>query len=369
MALGSPRREVTAGGVVLIGCLTVLAHLYHLRIEESIHSRLLGVVFPLILSSILVFAGIWLYRSPLESSYTARVAAWTGIGLFGGVAFGYPVVPYQAVHGITVADIPFLMVNWATTGALGGFLIGIYNARHRQYRDALEAERAELAARERELERQNERLERFTHIVSHDLRNPLTVAAGRLELARQDGDSEHLDAMETALERMETLIDELLALARQEQTIDDTDWVSLSMVANNAWATVDTKAATLQVDDDDLTVKADSGRLQQLFENLFRNAIDHAGEDVTVRVGGLSDTAGFYVADTGPGIPEAERDDVFTYGYSTAEDGTGFGLAIVSEIAEAHGWEITLTDSEEGGTRFEISGTDVRNSENRSLNE
>lgn len=359
MALGLPRRGLTSGGVILIGCLTVLAHLYHLRIEESIHSRLLGVVFPLILSIMLVAAGIWLYRSQLESSYTARVAVWTGVGLFGGVAFGYPIVPYQVAHGITVVDIPFLVVNWATAGALGGFLIGVYNARHRQYRDALEAERAELAARERELERQNERLERFTHIVSHDLRNPLTVATGRLELARQDGDSEHLDAVETALERMGTLIDELLALARQEQTIDDTDWVSLSMVANNAWATVDTKGATLQIDDD-LTVKADSGRLQQLFENLFRNAVDHAGEGVTVRVGGLSDTAGFYVADTGSGIPEDKRDEVFTYGYSMTDDGTGFGLAIVSEIVEAHDWEITLTESAEGGARFEISEVDTR---------
>jgi signal transduction histidine kinase len=359
--LESLRRVFTTGGITLIGCLAFFAHLYHLRIEQDLHSELLGIVFPLLLSILLVAAGIWLYQSRLNSAYTSRVTAWTGIGLLGGVAFGYPVVPYQAAHGITMADIPFLTVNWATTGALGGFLIGLFNARQRQYRAALEAERAELAAREQELERQNERLERFASIVSHDLRNPLTVATGRLALAREDHDSDNLEAVDTALNRMDTLIEEILSFARQDQPIDDPVRVSLSTVANQAWTVVDTKEATLRIEDDP-TVEADPDRLQQLFENLFRNAIDHASETVTVRVGPLPDKSGFYVADNGPGIPEDERDEIFTYGYSTTDEGTGFGLAIVSEVVEAHGWAIDLTESEEGGARFEISEIEARES-------
>jgi signal transduction histidine kinase len=69
---------------------------------------------------------------------------------------------------------------------------------------------------------------------------------------------------------------------------------------------------------------------------------------------------GFYVADDGTGVPEADRDDVFDSGYSTTQAGTGFGLAIVAEIAEAHGWDIALTESEDGGARFEVTGVDVR---------
>nr|WP_079991684.1 ATP-binding protein [Halobaculum gomorrense] len=71
-------------------------------------------------------------------------------------------------------------------------------------------------------------------------------------------------------------------------------------------------------------------------------------------VGVLDD--GFYIEDDGPGIPENKREDVFDAGYSTAEDGAGFGLSIVKHVAEAHGWEIQVTDGSEGGARFEITG-------------
>jgi signal transduction histidine kinase len=76
---------------------------------------------------------------------------------------------------------------------------------------------------------------------------------------------------------------------------------------------------------------------------------------VTVTVGDLADDAGFFVADDGPGIPPDERETVFEAGHSTAPDGTGFGLAIVDGIADAHGWTVRVTDSATGGARFEFS--------------
>ena len=102
------------------------------------------------------------------------------------------------------------------------------------------------------------------------------------------------------------------------------------------------------------TVESDRSRLTELFENLCRNAIEHGGEGVTVTVGATQ--AGFFIADDGPGIPDGERRAVFESGYSTTADGTGFGLAIVSRIAEAHGWTVTATESESGGARFEFAG-------------
>jgi signal transduction histidine kinase len=209
----------------------------------------------------------------------------------------------------------------------------------------------------RELERQNDRLETFASMVSHDLRNPLNVAQGRVDLAAEETESDHLDAASTALDRMEALIDDVLALARQGQPIDEPERVDLGTVAEEAWNVVETDEATLDVADT-RRLLADDSRLQQLFENLFRNAVEHGGEDVTVRVGLLESRAGFFVADDGPGVPDEEKDDVFESGYTTNTDGTGFGLAIVEEIVTAHGWAVSVTDAEDGGARFEITDVD-----------
>lgn len=211
----------------------------------------------------------------------------------------------------------------------------------------------QLRKRERELTKQNDRLEEFASIVTHDLRNPLGVASGHLELAATECDSEHIEHVERAHKRMEALIEDLLSLAREGETVTDVEQVSLNSLVNSCWENVETGEATLTTAID-RTVQADKSRLKQVFENLIRNAVEHGGENVSVTVGELDD--GFYIADNGPGIPEPERETVFEAGHSTSEDGTGFGLSIVKQIIEAHDWDIRVTDGSEGGARFEITG-------------
>ena len=208
----------------------------------------------------------------------------------------------------------------------------------------------------REIERQNERLEAFTSVVSHDLRNPLNVADGRVELAREACDSKHLAAASDALDRMAELIDDLLGLARSGDRIDETAPVDLSALIEDCWQNVDTTHATIAIDTQ-RTIRADRSRLAQLFENLFRNSVEHAGSDVTITVGDLP--SGFYVADDGPGIPADDRETVFEAGYSTTEGGTGFGLSIVKQVANAHGWTLRVTEGTDGGARFEVTGVEV----------
>lgn len=210
--------------------------------------------------------------------------------------------------------------------------------------------------RERELERTNERLETFASVVSHDLRNPLNVAQLRLEMARSECESPHLDDVAHAHDRMETLVNDLLVLARQGEAAAETEPVRLGPVAESAWKTVATADATLEVTAD-RQVDAHPSRLAQLFENLMHNAVEH-GEEPTVTVALLGDGSGFYVADDGPGIDPAVGEDAFDSGYSTDESGTGLGLTIVREIASAHGWESTLTESAAGGARFEFTGVE-----------
>jgi len=214
----------------------------------------------------------------------------------------------------------------------------------------------ELKNYEAELEQSNEKLSEFASAVSHDLRNPLNVAESWLELAREEHDSEHLRKVARAHDRMDALIEDVLTLAREGTTAQEPEWIALDDVVDSCWSTVDTAEATL-VSRTDRRIRADRDRLQRLLENVFRNAVEHGGTGVTVSIGDLDD--GFYVADDGPGIPESEREQVFERGYSTSSDGTGFGLAIVAEVADAHGWTVAVTESEDGGARFEVAGVEV----------
>ncbi|AXG06192.1 PAS domain S-box protein [Haloplanus rubicundus] len=261
-----------------------------------------------------------------------------------------------------------------------------------------------LRKREVELERENERLDEFASLVSHDLRNPLNVASGRLELARGTCESTHIDEAIQALERMETLVDDVLKLAREGEAVDETEPVALSTVVERCWANVETDGVTLDRVDE-ATIAADRSRLAQVFENLFRNSVEHgstsnrtesgdavehgstgprsqAPEDsvehgsrddrsesshedfLEVTVGTITDAAdevrGFYVEDDGVGIDPDEREQVFEAGYSTGDGGTGFGLRIVEDIVRAHGWTIECTDGAAGGVRFEITGVVAR---------
>jgi len=224
--------------------------------------------------------------------------------------------------------------------------------------------RAALRRQRDELERKNERLEEFTSVVSHDLRNPLTVLNGAIEAAEETGDADQFERCRDAVDRMDAMIENLLSLSRQGESIAEPEPVDLARAASRAWGSVETDAERLDIETD-LTVRADPERLARLLENLFRNSVEHGSaarvgvdgpvkSDLVVRVGDCD--GGFYVADDGPGIPEDVRGDVFDSRFSTRSDNTGFGLAIVERIAEAHGWTVDATDGDTGGARFEITG-------------
>jgi PAS domain S-box-containing protein len=211
----------------------------------------------------------------------------------------------------------------------------------------------ERKEREQELQREKERLDDFASFVSHDLRNLLNVAKGRINLAQKEFKSENLDIATSNIERAFNLIEDMLRFAREGNQVIETQQIEIGSLVEACWDTVEPDTATL-VSDLDIVIEGDQSRVRQLLENLIRNAIEHGGEDVTLRVGSYQD--GFFVADDGPGIPEEEREEVWDAGYSETEEGTGLGLAIVKQIVEAHGWNIRVTDSSEGGARFEITG-------------
>jgi signal transduction histidine kinase len=165
------------------------------------------------------------------------------------------------------------------------------------------------------------------------------------------------------LDRTGTLIDDLLTLSREGREVTDPQPVDLPTINNGCWKTVETDGATL-TGTADRSVRADRRRLEQAFENPFRNAVGHGGGDVTVTVGELDD--GFYVADDGPGIPPGERDEVFEAGRSESANGTGFGLSIVKQVVTAHNWRLSVTDGATGVRVLpQLSGTIRRESHRR----
>ncbi len=262
--------------------------------------------------------------------------------------------------------------------------------------------------REATLRRQRDQLDEFAAVVSHDLQNPLSVALGHVQLALETDSTDRLGAAVNALERIDRLADDILERARSGTVIDDPQPVAVGDVVTDAWAVTDTAGATLVVDGDLPTVSADSSRLGGLFENLFRNAIEHGlaarrpsqerntrrangperslerehdhtgvsvdgderrpnghadgdranGDEFEIRVGALStgdDAHGFFVEDDGPGFDgTVATSELFEPGVSTAPDGTGYGLAIVRDVAEAHDWTVDATTGRGGGARFEF---------------
>lgn len=204
-----------------------------------------------------------------------------------------------------------------------------------------------------ELARQNERLDRFASVISHDLRNPLNVAQGRADLL---DDEEHAPALERNLARMEAIIQDVLTLTRDGADITEPEPTALGPIAERAWDAVDTADAVLDCREALPVILADDSRLQQLLENLVRNAVEHGSETVTVSVTRIE--GGFAVADDGPGIPEGRREEVFESGFTTSRSGTGLGLDIVQTIGEAHGWDVTVTASADGGACFEFTNVE-----------
>lgn len=172
-------------------------------------------------------------------------------------------------------------------------------------------------------------------------------------MLKDDCDSEHLKALSRAHRRMETMIDDILTISQQHESKMETNPVSLTKMVEDCWQNVETVEARLDVESE-RTIRADKGRFKQLLENLVRNAIEHGGGDVMVKVGDLD--GGFYVGDDGVGFPETRRDDLFEPGYTTKSSGTGFGLSIVKQVADVHVWEIHMTEGDRGDARIEFTG-------------
>lgn len=209
---------------------------------------------------------------------------------------------------------------------------------------------------ERRLRRQAQQFAGFGDILTHDLKNPLSVAQGRLRQARETEDLDQLDPIEESLKRMESLLDEMAAVMDEGALVDDIGEVQVHEVIETVWLTRVNVDASLQIETE-LTIRADETALRRLLDNVLGNAVEHGGDSVTVRLD--ADSQGFYLEDDGPGIPPARRRDVFEPGFTTTETGDGLGMVSIRQIALAHGWGVEIRTGRDGGTRLVFTDVDV----------
>jgi signal transduction histidine kinase len=340
------RWSLTAVGLCAVGVVAV----YGAVTPGNVTSAVVNTSAPIFLALLVAAAGVEVGRRH-DADFVASVSLWAIVSATMGVAINQW---YVFLLGGEFPDkaFQFTISSVSLTAAFGTATGYYYTALRRK---AEELERANRLLHDR-----NRRLDEFASIVSHDLRNPLNVARGQLGLARdgEEGNTkERFDKVERAHDRMERLITEVLSFTRQGEEVYEPEWVRLSDVAEEAVEGTSFPEGRLNVDTN-VEVRGDRGRLRTVFENLFRNTAEHAeGAEAEV---GTDEGCVFYVEDDGPGIPQDEREQVFEGGYSTKEDGTGFGLSTVRRTAEVHGWFVRVVDGDEGGARFEFVEEDER---------
>lgn len=205
------------------------------------------------------------------------------------------------------------------------------------------------------LKNQRDNLEEFTALVRHDLKNPLTVCLGHIDLLKEkQGDNMHVNKIEKSVKQINNLLDEFSLLSKTigELNEENLDKITLKEVAEYVWnnCVTDSESELIIKDNEKDPLEANEGLLRQILDNLFRNAIEHNDTPVTVTVKRTS--SGITVSDNGSGIDE-DAGDVFAKGISTSDDNTGYGLYITKKIVQAHGWEIDV-HSDESGTTFTI---------------
>jgi signal transduction histidine kinase len=207
--------------------------------------------------------------------------------------------------------------------------------------------------------------QRFVHDAGHELRTPITIVCGHLELLDDDPEDREqtLALVMDELDRMSRIVDDLLTLAKREQP----DF--LQPAPFEVGALVDdvlAKASALgprnwQLDSFvEVTIVADRQRVTQALMQLAQNAVQHTEEGDEIGLGAFvaGGEARLWVRDTGPGIPFEEQSMVFDRFYRAREErrseGAGLGLSIVQAIAHAHGGRVELSSVPGTGATFTI---------------
>jgi len=300
------------------------------------------IPFHFIWVSLTIVYGFRVWRPRSTGLTLAAVAASTGV-----------LILIDAEHGTQewgeLFEVPLMSAM---------FLAMVWHARRRQ--DALGIVEQHAAQLESLLERQ----ERFLHDASHELRTPITIARGHLDVRRRtssNGDGPELDVALDELDRMERIVERLLLLARADQPnfvapqeleldhfLEDV-FMRWSEVAPRAWKLGSLAHGTLRADPEQLRIALDA---------LLENAVKYSepGDGIELSARGSGSEVVIEVSDEGAGVPEEAASRIFERfaradaARSRAQGGVGLGLAIVDAIVKAHGGRSSVRRHGRGST-------------------
>lgn len=198
----------------------------------------------------------------------------------------------------------------------------------------------------------SETLDEFSGIVAHELRNSLSTAQGYLEMARSTHNEQDFDEVQRAQKNMINTITDLLLVTKNGEV--EKENINLKDVFEEVYRYSNYQQTSYEVED--VSIKAGKSSLMRLLGNLISNSVEHNSGKVHIKVGLLEDGKGFFYEDNGKGILEENREEALKRGYSTSdkEDGQGLGLYLMQQLADLNGWNVKLTEAENGGARFEI---------------
>lgn len=270
---------------------------------------------------------------------------------------------------------------WRTSGKLLAPLHGLQRTVDRIRRGELDAQVAAGGADDELAEllesvngafeahrRAQERLERFSADVSHQLRTPLTAmrTEGEVCLGRERTPEAYRDTLGKLLEqadRLAKVVDQLLLLAKvgvagPRPEFRPVDLEGLTWEVADAFRPMcEDRGAALELELEPVAVFGNPWWLREAMNNLFNNALEYTPDPARFRVElrRAGDAAEWSLEDSGPGIPLEWRErifDRFQRGGDARDGGSGLGLAIVREVARAHGGDLRLEDGALGGCRF-----------------
>jgi signal transduction histidine kinase len=334
--LGGPAVIAAVGaGLFLVSVLVFFRNLQEIGFSLV---QVAALVFGTWLSAIVVYAALHIAGSDFTPRQRWQIAASTVVGFLFVTLVVYLAVFVRTSSGLEMSRPTLPLLASAESGAIAGFLIGLFYVRARA--DAREARRV------------GNQLEFMHSILRHDVLNSMTVVRARAEHLDAHLDDGQQESVEAILNQAESVIDlsqraRAMVTAVAEEADVDSEPVDLSRVLRDEIATVQASYDDLQVSasvPENVYVFADE-MLAEVFGNLLENAVRHNDKDrprLRVDVSVASDDVVVRIADNGPGIDDDRKERVFERGESSS--GGGFGLFFVKTMIDHYGGDVRIED-------------------------